>query len=248
MLQTLVNHGAPERILVDGGHLGTDKLVVILGNLRKHLIGEQNFDLTQKLKTLLSNDNNDDETKSTGGVVLENGDRIEAEVVVLAVGHSSRALYEMLVARGFKVEPKGIAVGFRVEHPQELINQIQYGEKFATQVENGKGRIPVADYRLVAEVPIDVDNDGCYQESFKDYEKVFYIPENNMDGDGLDTTSAVDSQSTSETQKKNNRHEIMLFILYVSWGANCTNVVTPTELCVNGMSFPDVNRNGQTQR
>ena len=241
VLQTLVNHGAPERILVDGKpHLGTDKLVVILRNLRKHLIDQgAEFRFNTKVKDIIiKNDNNDDETKSTGGVVLENGDRIDAEVVVLAVGHSSRALYEMLVARGFKVEPKGIAVGFRVEHPQELINQIQYGEKFATQVENGKGRIPVADYRLVAEVPIDVDNDGCCQESFKDYEKVFYIPENNMDGDGLDTTSAVDSQSTSETQKKKTTATKSCYSFCMCPGGQIVPTsVTPTELCVNGMSF-----------
>ena len=62
------------------------------------------------------------------------------------------------------MEPKGIAVGFRIEHPQELINRIQYGA-FSSQVEGGRGRIPVADYRLATEVVTDVaaDRNGVFR-------------------------------------------------------------------------------------
>ena len=78
---------------------------------------------------------------------------LEAEHVVLAVGHSARALYRELFEEGVELRPKGFAVGFRIEHPQALINSIQYGEDYADLVSDergrrGYGKIPVADYRL----------------------------------------------------------------------------------------------------
>jgi uncharacterized protein len=60
--------------------------------------------------------------------VLSDGEVVRADSVVLAVGHSARALYDKLLARSIQIEAKPIAVGFRVEHPQSIINQIQYGE------------------------------------------------------------------------------------------------------------------------
>jgi hypothetical protein len=72
---------------------------------------------------------------------------------VLAVGHSARSLYEHLLNIGVRFTPKDFACGFRVEHPQEVINSIQYGEQYADMVQRGKGLLPVADYRLAVEVP-----------------------------------------------------------------------------------------------
>jgi uncharacterized FAD-dependent dehydrogenase len=69
------------------------------------------------------------------------------------VGHSARSLYEHLLTVGVAFTPKDFACGFRVEHPQEVINSIQYGEQYAAMVQRGKGLLPVADYRLAVEVP-----------------------------------------------------------------------------------------------
>ena len=72
---------------------------------------------------------------------------------MLAVGHSARTLYEHLLSIGVRFTPKDFACGFRVEHPQEVINSIQYGQPYADMVQRGKGLLPVADYRLAVEVP-----------------------------------------------------------------------------------------------
>ena len=130
VLQTLVDHGAPNKILVDGKpHLGTDKLVVILRNLRKDLISQgAEFIFNEKVVDLVLEPQKEAENgklKRINSVVLSNGTTLYADEVVLAVGHSSRALYEKLLDKGFEIKPKDIAVGFRIEHPQELINRIQ---------------------------------------------------------------------------------------------------------------------------
>jgi uncharacterized FAD-dependent dehydrogenase len=88
------------------------------------------------------------------------------DAVVLAVGHSARDTYSMLLRHNVDMHPKSFAVGLRIEHPQELINDIQYSE-LAAEVHKGRGRIPVADYKIVksfgegdAELP--EQNRSCY--------------------------------------------------------------------------------------
>ena len=78
------------------------------------------------------------------GVRLRGGERVEADRVILAVGHSGREMYHWLAGHGVAMERKPFAVGFRVEHPQQLINEIQYG-RWA-----GAEGLPTADYRLTA--------------------------------------------------------------------------------------------------
>jgi uncharacterized FAD-dependent dehydrogenase len=153
VLEKLVCFGAPERILVDGKpHLGTDRLVRILRSARADLIGQGvDFRFGATVVDVIT----DTASGATTGVVLKDGSTIEGCVaVVLAIGHSSRPLYEQLHhVRGLDMKAKSIASGFRIEHPQALINSIQYGSEFATLCMNGKGKVPVADYRLVAQVP-----------------------------------------------------------------------------------------------
>ena len=148
-------HGAPERILVDGKpHLGTDRLVRILRDLRGWLVERGvvfRFGATVEDVDVAPSPGAGRPGAVTG-VRLRDGTALPADAVVLAVGHSARALYERLVALGVHVEAKPIAVGFRVEHPQELINRIQYGA-FGALCDRGKGKVPVADYRLAHEVP-----------------------------------------------------------------------------------------------
>ncbi|KAI7842970.1 hypothetical protein COHA_003375 [Chlorella ohadii] len=86
------------------------------------------------------------------GVQLADGSTIAASRVVLAVGHSARELYRTLLQHDVAITPKPFAVGFRIEHPQELINQLQYGAADAAHVLRGKGPYPVAEYRLAAEI------------------------------------------------------------------------------------------------
>ena len=159
VLSTLVTHGASPRILVDGKpHLGTDKLVKILQSMRKYLISQGvifHFDTKVDDFKVLNN--------KILGVSTSTGQEMFADKVILAIGHSSRVLYEKLIELGVHVEAKPIAVGFRVEHPQSMLNSFQYGA-YGDLCLNGKGKIPVADYRLTTEVntPLTDGERSCY--------------------------------------------------------------------------------------
>jgi uncharacterized FAD-dependent dehydrogenase len=72
--------------------------------------------------------------------------------VIVAPGHSARGMYKHLIDIGVTIEPKPFSVGFRIEHPQELVDAAQYGEHAAAQVLRGKGKVPVADYKLAANI------------------------------------------------------------------------------------------------
>lgn len=95
---------------------------------------------------------------------------IPADMLVLAVGHSARSLYRALHTEyGVQLTAKPIAAGFRVEHPQDLINRIQYGAETALQCDRGRGKVPVADYKIAAEVRVsgtdgaeEAENRQCY--------------------------------------------------------------------------------------
>ncbi|KAK7304839.1 hypothetical protein VNO77_42730 [Canavalia gladiata] len=151
VMRTLVHFGAPKQILIDGKpHLGTDRLVPLLRNFRQHL---QDLGVTIKFGTRV-----DDLVIKDGHVlgvmVSESADKLrlrsqktEYDAVILAVGHSARDIYEMLLAHNVELVPKDFAVGLRIEHPQELINSIQYAE-LASEVCHGRGKIPVADYKV----------------------------------------------------------------------------------------------------
>ncbi|KAL9248740.1 hypothetical protein AKJ16_DCAP08334 [Drosera capensis] len=149
VLKTLVRFGAPENILVDGKpHLGTDSL------------GLESDDLLVEGEVLK-------------GVTVSNctrdlvSEKLELgfDAVVLGVGHSARDVYEMLLSHNVELVPKDFAVGLRVEHPQELINRVQYSA-LAAEVRRGRGKLPVADYKVSKYVtgksPSDAANYGCY--------------------------------------------------------------------------------------
>lgn len=124
VLEELVALGAPERILVDGRpHMGTDRLVTLLKNARRLLLEsgcEIHFD--SRVTSLRTNKHN-----AVTGVALADGTIIDASHVILAIGHSARDVYRYLVANDVAIEAKPFAVGFRVEHPQALIDEAQYG-------------------------------------------------------------------------------------------------------------------------
>jgi uncharacterized FAD-dependent dehydrogenase len=119
-------------------HLGTDNLVKLLRNMRHRLQdlgGEIHFGT--KMTDIKM------EGGKVFGVMAEDGEGrsncFEGDAFVLATGHSARDVYESLHHSGVKLEAKGFAVGFRVEHPQALINQIQYGNEWGVCVKTGKG-------------------------------------------------------------------------------------------------------------
>ncbi|XP_072961405.1 uncharacterized protein [Typha angustifolia] len=152
VMKTLVHFGAPPNILVDGKpHLGTDRLVPLLRNFRQHL-----KDLGVVIKFGTRVDDLIVENGQVLGVVVSDAtqepgsdnQRLLYDAVVLAVGHSARDVYRMLLQYDTDIAPKDFSVGLRIEHPQELINSIQYSA-LAAEIRNGRGRIPVADYKIV---------------------------------------------------------------------------------------------------
>jgi uncharacterized protein len=139
VLEDMVRAGAPEEIMyVSKPHVGTFRLVKVVEFLREEIIrlgGEYRFDC--KVTDLQI------ENGQVRGITLEDGTQIEAEHIVLAVGHSARDTFEMLHNRGVYVEAKPFSVGFRIEHPQSLIDRARFGE-FA-----GNELLGAADYKLV---------------------------------------------------------------------------------------------------
>lgn len=147
ILNVFCQHGASTSILADAHpHIGTDKLPGVIENMRNTIIrcgGEVHF-LT-KMTHIITQGN---EVVGVEAINLATGgEETYRGPVILATGHSARDVYRNLVSSGVEVEPKGIAVGVRLEHPAELIDQIQYHNK------NGKGKyLPTAEYSFVTQV------------------------------------------------------------------------------------------------
>ncbi len=138
VLREFVHAGAPEEILTEAHpHIGTFRLVTMVEAMRatiEDLGGEYRFQA--KVVNLLL-----DADHKTRGVRLESGEEIESRHVVLALGHSARDTFQMLHDRGVDIEAKPFSIGFRIEHPQGMIDKARFG-----------GSIPqlgAADYKLV---------------------------------------------------------------------------------------------------
>jgi Uncharacterized FAD-dependent dehydrogenases len=147
ILRVFCQHGAPLSILSDAHpHIGTDKLPSVIESMRNTIVkcgGEVHFQ-TKMTELILQND--------TVLGVIANGKEFFGPVI-LATGHSARDVYRYLALANIKMEAKGIAVGVRLEHPSELIDQIQYHSK------QGRGKyLPAAEYSFVNQV----DGRGVY--------------------------------------------------------------------------------------
>lgn len=143
VLTEFVKHYAPEEILyVSKPHIGTFRLVKMVEAMRETIesLGGE-FRFQAKVTDLDIDDGQGG--KQIRGVVLESGEYIPTEHVVLAVGHSARDTFQMLYDRGVYVEAKPFSIGFRIEHPQSLIDRARFG-KFA-----GHPLLGAADYKLV---------------------------------------------------------------------------------------------------
>ena len=148
VLRTFVAHGATEDILIDARpHIGTNKLPQIITSIKDSILdagGEVHFDA--KVTALLI------EFGKTKGVQLTSGEKMYAEAVILATGHSARDIFEMLHRQNILIEAKPFALGVRIEHPQEIIDQAQY------HCEHRGPHLPPSYYNLVEQV----DNRGVF--------------------------------------------------------------------------------------
>lgn len=145
ILEILVTHGAKADILIDAHpHIGTNKLPMVIRQIRETILacgGEIHFETRVT----------DIETNAKGfvSVITQANERFEAEDCILATGHSARDIFELLHRRNIFIEAKPFALGVRVEHPQSLIDSIQYhcaGER--------NPYLPAASYSLVSQVEV----------------------------------------------------------------------------------------------
>lgn len=141
-------HGAKEEIMYEAHpHIGSDRLPAVIRNIRETILnhgGEIRFE--EKLDTLIL------ENGEVKGIVTDRGERLEGPVV-LATGHSARDVYENLDRQGVRLEPKGFAMGVRLEHPQKLIDRMVYHNP------EGRGNwLPPAEYSVSCQA----DGRGVY--------------------------------------------------------------------------------------
>jgi hypothetical protein len=139
VLTEFVEAGAPPEILfVNKPHIGTFRLVKMVESMRakiEALGGEIRFQ--SRVEDLVV------EAGRLRGLILAGGERLAADHVVLAVGHSARDTFEMLFRRGVRMEAKPFSIGFRIEHPQSLIDRCRFG------AQAGHPLLGAADYKLV---------------------------------------------------------------------------------------------------
>lgn len=144
VLETFVKFGAPSDILYDAKpHIGTDILAKVIKNMRDYLIKHgAEFRFQTCLKDIQIKEN------ALHALVTEDDTVIPADVAILALGHSARDTFTMLHRHQLPMEAKNFAVGFRVEHPQQMIDDVMYG--------NGKRnalRLPAAPYKVTSNFP-----------------------------------------------------------------------------------------------
>lgn len=166
ILNIFAQHGASEDILVDAHpHIGTDRLPAVIKAIRNTIIdcrGEVHFGT--RVTGLIIEDNEVKGVRTAGGEEFHGP-------VILATGHSARDVYRMLLDQDITMEPKGLAIGVRLEHPQLLIDQLRYHSR------DGRGKyLPAAEYTMLTRV----DGRGVY--SFCMCPGGFIIPAASADG------------------------------------------------------------------
>jgi uncharacterized FAD-dependent dehydrogenase len=143
IFENLVFHGATEQILIDAHpHIGTNKLPKVVQNIRETILkygGKIHFE-SRVVDFIIKN-------KKLQAIQLQNGKEMTVNSVILATGHSARDIYYLLYKKNIALEAKSFAMGVRVEHPQQIIDQIQYhckGERDEL--------LPAASYSLVQQI------------------------------------------------------------------------------------------------
>lgn len=143
IMEILHLHGADESILYDSHpHIGTDRLPSIITAIRETLINHgAEFHFESRVEDIVVHNG------KAAGVLTARGDKYSGSGVILATGHSAPDIYRLLDRRHLTLQLKGFAMGVRIEHPQHLIDQIQYHSK------EGRGKyLPAAEYTLVKNV------------------------------------------------------------------------------------------------
>lgn len=148
ILEIFHQHGAQDSILYEAHpHIGTDRLPIVIQNIRKTIIGcGGKYIFNVKVNDFVI------EKDTIKGVKTDDGNTYFGRAVVLATGHSARDIYTLLQQKNIAIEAKGFAMGVRVEHPQALIDQIQYHRKYRGEY------LPSASYNIVNQI----DGRGVY--------------------------------------------------------------------------------------
>ncbi|MBI5594199.1 MAG: FAD-dependent oxidoreductase [Deltaproteobacteria bacterium] len=142
ILSLLVAHGAPEDILMDAHpHIGSNRLPRVVKSIRETILSHGGKIHFESWVTDLIIDGG-----RAAGVWVEGKGKIPADAVILATGHSARDIFELLNRKNIRIEPKPFAMGVRVEHPQSLIDRIQYHHS------PRHSKLPAASYRLVEQI------------------------------------------------------------------------------------------------
>lgn len=136
ILEVFAEHGAPDDILyLNKPHIGTDRLRAVVQGMRKEIIslgGEVRFRTC--LTDLII------EKGNLKGIELNHKEYLDCDIMVMAIGHSARDTFDLIHHKGLDLSAKSFAIGVRIEHPQSLISQNQYGELY--------DKLPPADYKL----------------------------------------------------------------------------------------------------
>lgn len=136
VMETFVRFGAPSEILyLNKPHIGTDKLKLVIENMRGEIIrlgGEVLFNT--KMTDIYT------QNGRLSGIELNHVTKISCSVLIAAIGHSARDTFSMFLQRGLVMTPKPFAIGLRIEHQQSMISQAQYGQEYI--------QLPAADYKL----------------------------------------------------------------------------------------------------
>lgn len=133
--------GSPEILYKHKPHIGTDVLTKVVTNIRKKIIdhgGEIHF--KSKLTSIKFREA--DSSKVISSIIINNKDLFETDDLVLAIGHSARDTFRTLYMQGINMTQKPFSIGVRIEHPQSMINEAQYGKSWQ------KHRLEAADYKL----------------------------------------------------------------------------------------------------
>ena len=151
VLETFVKFGADPAILYEQKpHIGTDVLARVVSNMRAEILklgGEVRF---HSQVTEFEFDVTENEIRQLKQIVVNDSEKIDSDILVLAIGHSARDTFRTLYEQGIPMQAKSFAVGVRIEHPQQMIQEAQYGKEMAslfpaaaykltTQLENGRG-------------------------------------------------------------------------------------------------------------